>query len=29
MKYPVLLGRKAIKGKFIVDVEKKFLWWKV
>ncbi|HPQ07910.1 MAG TPA: RimK/LysX family protein [Bacteroidia bacterium] len=26
MKYPVLLGRKAIKGKFIVDVEKKFLW---
>ncbi|GIV28991.1 MAG: ribosomal protein S6 modification protein [Bacteroidia bacterium] len=25
MKYPVLLGRKAIKGKFLVDVEKKHL----
>ncbi|MEW6773837.1 MAG: RimK/LysX family protein [Bacteroidota bacterium] len=25
MKYPVLLGRKAIKGKFIVDVEKIFV----
>ncbi|GAB4209272.1 MAG: RimK/LysX family protein [Bacteroidia bacterium] len=25
MKYPVLLGRKAIKGKFLVDVEKKYL----
>ncbi len=25
MRYPVLLGRKAIKGKFLVDVEKKYL----
>jgi len=25
MKYPVLLGRKAIKGRFLVDVTEKFL----
>lgn len=25
MKFPVLLGRKAIKGKFVVDVDKKYV----